>query len=42
MLARRLDVEADVVGVPVPAGRLRYGLRELLIVTALRLGVLST
>jgi vancomycin permeability regulator SanA len=40
-LAKRLDLDADVVSVPVPEGRLRYGLRELLILTALRFGVLG-
>jgi uncharacterized SAM-binding protein YcdF (DUF218 family) len=38
-LARRLDLDAELVSVPVPSGRLRYGLRELLILTALRVGV---
>lgn len=42
LLAGRLGVEADVVGVPVPVGRLRYGLRELLIVTALRFGIIPS
>ena len=37
-LAQRLGLHASLVTVPVPQGRVRYGLRELMILTALRLG----
>lgn len=39
-LARRLGVDAEVAPVPTRSGRVAYGLRELVILTAYQLGVL--
>lgn len=41
-LAQRLGLAASLVTVPVPQGRVRYGLRELMILTALRFGFVGS
>lgn len=38
-LARREGLQAQAVGAPVPSGRLRYALRELVALTSYRLGL---